>query len=153
MDVSALNANDLRRGLIEYGTLLDESDIPRQGDRESDVTWLHSTVLMLIANEFPLPADLLHRQIVPLLVAKGFSSSYAHRRVSGALEYLVAKRRIARVEDFCYPVPVDVPFRIMRGRDVGDISAEEIAFVLRQLSLFPEGKRKRVLETKLGTNS
>ncbi|KAA8822006.1 AAA domain-containing protein [Bifidobacterium vespertilionis] len=135
--------------LLEYGNLLNESDIPKQSDGESDVAWLQSTVLMLVANEFPLSVDLLNRQVIPLMREKGYSASYARRRVAGALEYLVTKRHIACVVGYCYPMPVDVPFRIIRGRGVKDISAEEVAFVIRQLSFFPEGKRRSVIETQL----
>lgn len=136
--------------LIEYGSLVESADIPPQGVEESDGKWLQATLYMLIANEYPLSDGLLRKQIVPLLVKKGFSTTYANRRIDGAQEFLRAKHWVLRAaDDFYYPEPIQERFRIIRGRDVADVSVVEVAFVIRQLSLVPQGKRRNALELQL----
>lgn len=114
------------------GELLSLADVPPRGRHEKVEKWLQSVMVMLIANEFPLSQQLLVRQTADFSDHMGLIKDI--KRITNILEHLLEERLISQdYYGFYYPEPIDVPFHVIAGRTVNQISPLEIAAIMRVL--------------------
>lgn len=116
---------------ISHVALMDLDDLPRKGTKEYISSWVTSVVLALVSNEFPISSSAVFKRVTRLLVDSGYASSMQHH-IQRSISSLKMEGQIFELPDGFYcPLPMDMPFRIVDGRSVGDISSYEVAAIMR----------------------
>lgn len=118
---------------LKYAEPVRLKDLPLRADYTDIEEWLREIIVKLVYSEYPICYAMVRKQLGPLLEESGIPESGMDDLLHDCLAQCAGKIR-KKSDGFYYPIDSrGYPFRIIRHREIGFISNQEIAFVMRRI--------------------